>query len=90
MVLKGAVKARDEHIDSLRQAMQLLEHKHRTFFTTPFPVVEILEKNPDPAVASFLSGHPGAFLNLPKNRQIQEHSLTTKIPTHHAKLKFCR
>ncbi len=25
--LKGAVKARDEHIDSLRQAMQL-EHKH--------------------------------------------------------------
>lgn len=26
--LKGAVKARDEHIDSLRQAIQLLEHKH--------------------------------------------------------------
>ncbi|TRI39908.1 DNA-binding protein, partial [Salmonella enterica subsp. enterica serovar Amager] len=26
--LKGAVKARDEHIDPLRQAMQLLEHKH--------------------------------------------------------------
>ena len=26
--LKGAVKARDEHIDSLRQAMQLLEHKY--------------------------------------------------------------
>ena len=26
--LKGAVKARDERIDSLRQAMQLLEHKH--------------------------------------------------------------
>ena len=26
--LKGAVKARDEHIDSLRQAMQLLEHKN--------------------------------------------------------------
>jgi excisionase family DNA binding protein len=26
--LKGAVKARDEHIDSLRHAMQLLEHKH--------------------------------------------------------------
>lgn len=26
--LKVAVKARDEHIDSLRQAMQLLEHKH--------------------------------------------------------------
>jgi hypothetical protein len=42
--LKGAVKARDEHIDSLRQAMQLLEHKH-AFFTTPFPVVEILEKS---------------------------------------------
>ena len=28
--LKGAVKARDEHIDSLRQAMQLLEHKHES------------------------------------------------------------
>ena len=26
--LKGAVKARDEHIDSLRQVMHLLEHKH--------------------------------------------------------------
>ena len=26
--LKGAVKARDEHIDSLRQAMQLLEYNH--------------------------------------------------------------
>ncbi|EHP6399725.1 helix-turn-helix domain-containing protein [Escherichia coli] len=26
--LKEAVKARDEHIDSLRQAMQLLEHKN--------------------------------------------------------------
>ena len=26
--LKGAVKARDEHIDSLRQAMELLEHRH--------------------------------------------------------------
>jgi len=25
--LKGAVTARDEHIDSLRQAMQLIEHK---------------------------------------------------------------
>jgi len=25
--LKGAVKARDDHIDSLRQAMQLIEHK---------------------------------------------------------------
>jgi len=25
--LKGAVAARDEHIDSLRQAMQLIEHK---------------------------------------------------------------
>ncbi|TRI41022.1 DNA-binding protein, partial [Salmonella enterica subsp. enterica serovar Amager] len=26
--LKGAVKARDEHIDSLRQPMQLREQKH--------------------------------------------------------------
>ena len=28
--LKGAVKAQDEHIDSLRQAMLLLEHKHES------------------------------------------------------------
>ncbi len=49
--LKGAVKARDEHIDSLRQAMQLLE---QASFTTPFPVVEIL-KNPDPAMLEFSS-----------------------------------
>ncbi len=27
----------------------------RTFFTTPFPVVEILEKNPDPAMLEFSS-----------------------------------
>ncbi len=62
----------------------------RTFFTTPFPVVEILEKILIPPYLVFLSGHPRAFLNLPKNRQIREHSSPRKIPTHHAKLKFCR
>ncbi len=35
--LKGAVKARDEHIDSLRQAMQLLEHKHAPSSPTHSP-----------------------------------------------------
>ncbi|HBT1428100.1 helix-turn-helix domain-containing protein [Klebsiella pneumoniae] len=35
--LKGAVKARDEHIDSLRQAMQLLEHKHEPSSPPHFP-----------------------------------------------------
>ncbi len=57
MVLKGCY-ARDEHIDSLRQAMQLLEHKHRTFFTTPFPVVWKFWKNPDPAMLEFLPLRP--------------------------------
>ncbi|MCE0337835.1 hypothetical protein LVW01_26975, partial [Klebsiella pneumoniae] len=38
----------------------------------------------------FLSGHPGEFLNLPKNRQISERSSPLKIPTHYAKLKVCR
>jgi len=32
--LKGAVKARDEHIDSLRQAMQLIEHKKESSLQT--------------------------------------------------------
>jgi len=32
--LKGAVKARDEHIDSLRQAMQLIEHKKESLSQT--------------------------------------------------------
>ncbi|WP_227637443.1 hypothetical protein, partial [Klebsiella michiganensis] len=44
---------------------------------------------PEP-VPVFLSGHPGEFLNLPKNRQISERSSPRKIPTHYAKLKFCR
>lgn len=35
--LKGAVKARDEHIDSLRQAMQLLEHKQENPPVTEAP-----------------------------------------------------
>lgn len=51
--LKGAVKARDEHIDSLRQAMQLLEHKHEPSSPPPFPVVEILEKILIPPCLSF-------------------------------------
>jgi hypothetical protein len=57
---------------------------------TPFPVVEILEKILIRHASVFLSGHSGEFLNLPKNRQISERSSPLKIPTHYAKLKFCR
>ncbi len=88
--LKGA-KARDEHIDSLRQGYAASGAQARTFFTTPIPRGgKILEKSWSRHAWVFLSGHPGAFLNLPKNRQIREHSSPRKIPTHHAKLKFCR
>jgi hypothetical protein len=38
----------------------------------------------------FSSPAIGEFLNLPKNRQISERSSPLKIPTHYAKLKFCR
>jgi primase-polymerase (primpol)-like protein len=55
--LKGAVKARDEHIDSLRQAMQLLEHKHEPS-SPPHSHGGNSGKNPDPAMRVFLSGHP--------------------------------
>jgi hypothetical protein len=53
-------------------------------------MVEILEKILTRHASVFLSGHPGEFLNLPKNRQISERSSPLKIPTHYAKLKFCR
>ncbi|MGK3435530.1 helix-turn-helix domain-containing protein, partial [Klebsiella pneumoniae] len=35
--LKGAVKARDEHIDSLRQAMLLLENHQAKLTESPAP-----------------------------------------------------
>ncbi|WP_407243549.1 helix-turn-helix domain-containing protein [Escherichia coli] len=52
--LKGAVKARDEHIDSLRQAMQLLEHKHEPSSPPHSPWWKFW-KNPDPAMLEFSS-----------------------------------
>jgi hypothetical protein len=52
--LKGAVKARDEHIDSLRQAMQLLEHKHEPS-SPPHSRGGNSGKNPDPAMLPFSS-----------------------------------
>jgi hypothetical protein len=60
--------------------MQLLEHK-RAFFTTPFPVVEILEKILILPCLSFPLRPSREFLNLPKNRQISERSSRLKIPT---------
>jgi hypothetical protein len=86
--LKGAVKARDEHIDSLRQAMQLLEQSASLLHHPP--VVEILEKILILPCLSFPLRPSREFLNLPKNRQISERSSRLKIPTHYAKLKFCR
>lgn len=53
-------------------------------------MVEILEEILIPHASILLSGHSGEFLNLPKNRQISERSSPLKIPTHYAKLKFCR
>jgi hypothetical protein len=52
--LKGAVKARDEHIDSLRQAMQLLEHKREPSSPPHSPWWKFW-KNPDPAMLEFSS-----------------------------------
>ncbi len=72
--LKGAVKARDEHIDSLIQAMQLLEHKHEPS-STPFPVVEILKRIPP--CLSFLRPSQGVPEPSQKSRQIE--------PPHHEK-----
>ncbi len=37
MVLKGLLRLGDEHIDSLRQAMQLLEHKQLNLLHHPIP-----------------------------------------------------
>ncbi len=52
MVLKA--KARDEHIDSLRQAMQLLEHKREPSSPPHSPWWKFW-KNPDPAMLEFSS-----------------------------------
>ncbi len=92
MVLKGLLRLEMSIIlIPLRQAMQLREHKHEPFFTTPIPVVEIL-KNPDPHMLEFsFSGHPGALLNLPKiARSAGEHSLTTKNTHTPRKIKILR
>jgi hypothetical protein len=53
-------------------------------------MVEILEKILTPSCFSFPLRPSREFLNLPKNRQISERSSPLKIPTPHAKLKFCR
>lgn len=87
--LKGAVKARDEHIDSLRQAMQLLEHKHEPSSPPHSPWWKFW-KNPDPPCLSFPLRPSRGVPEPSQNRQIREHSSPRKIPTHHAKLKFCR
>jgi hypothetical protein len=62
----------------------------RGFLTESFAVVEILEKILILSCFSFPLRPSREFLNLPKNRQISERSSPLKIPTHHAKLKFCR
>ncbi len=54
MVLKGHVKARDEHNESLRQAMQLLEHRHEPS-SRPHSRGGNSGKNPDPAMLEFSS-----------------------------------
>jgi hypothetical protein len=54
MVLKGLFKARDEHIDSLKQAMQLLEHNHEPS-SPPIPRGGNSGKNPDPVMLPFSS-----------------------------------
>ncbi len=53
--LKGAVKARDEHIDSLRQAMQLLWSTSTNLLHHPIPRGGVFWKNPDPAMLEFSS-----------------------------------
>ncbi len=63
--LKGAVKARDEHIDSLRQAMQLLEHK-REPSSPPIPRGGNSGKILILPCLSFPLRPSREFLNLPK------------------------
>ncbi len=87
--LKGAVKARDEHIDSLRQAMQLLEHKHEPSSPPHSPWWKFW-KNPDPVMLPFSSPAIPGVPEPSQNRQISERSSPLKIPTPHAKLTFCR
>jgi hypothetical protein len=86
MVLKGLLRL-EMFIDSLRQAMQLLEHKHEPSSPPHSPWWEFWKKSI--ICLSFPLRPSGAFLNLPKNRQIRERSSPRKYP-HTTKLKFCR
>jgi hypothetical protein len=70
--------------------MLLLENHQAKLTESPFAVVEILEKILILSCFSFPLRPSREFLNLPKNRQISERSSPLKIPTHYAKLKFCR
>ncbi len=89
MVLKGLLRLEMSILSFPSSGYEASGAQARTFFTNPIPRGEILEKNLDPAMLEFsLSGHPGAFLNLPKNRLRSGNLLTTKIPTHHAKLQI--
>ncbi len=63
--LKGAVKARDEHIDSLRQAMQLLEHNWEP--SPPHSPWWKLGKILIPPCLSFPSAIPGRSEPFPKS-----------------------
>jgi hypothetical protein len=86
--LNTLLLSKDSHIDSLKQAMLLLEN-HQAKLTESRHGGNS-GKNPDPSCFSFPLRPSREFLNLPKNRQISERSSPLKIPTHHAKLKFCR
>ncbi len=81
--LKGAVKARDEHIELPSSGYTASGAQARTFFTTPFPLVEILEKI-NPAILEFsLSGHRG----VPEPSQKSPRSGNTP---HHEKIPHPR
>ncbi|WP_221887227.1 hypothetical protein, partial [Enterococcus faecalis] len=62
----------------------------RSFFTTPFPVVEILEKILIPPCLSFPL-RPCRGVREPSQKSPDLCTLLTlKISTPHAKLNFCR
>ncbi len=75
--LKGAVKARDEHIDSLRQAMQLLEHKHEPS-SPPHSRGGNSGKTLIPPCLSFPLRPSRGVPEPSQNRQIREHSSPRK------------
>ena len=81
--LKGAVKARDEHIDSFVRLCSFWLQA-RTFFT-PFPWWKFW-KNPDPAMLEFPLRPSRAFLNLPKIARSLNAPHSKNI--HPAKLNF--